>query len=354
MGAPTSGRGALRPTRTPLDEIGRAERLAPRFGPVREIVREPLSQASSFSGASHERLRVQHEDGRETHLVVKRTDSECDWTCRLTGASTSREVSLLDADELAEVWDVFECPYVAYGESGSSAALLMRDLSAGLFPDVREPIAREAEDRLLGALAALHARFWTRPLASMPWLNTAAGVAGLTAMERATTPGALLPGEPVRSALVNGWAAVLSHAPARVVDWLRIPVAERAAEWDRLPRTLVHGDAKVANFALLEDGVAAFDWAMVGSAPCSLDLGWYLSVNATRLARSKEGVIAEYRSLLERALGTPFDDGAWRPLEDAAVELGARIMLWSKAGALVTRGTPQARAEWEWWMERLS
>ncbi|HEY7728921.1 MAG TPA: phosphotransferase [Candidatus Eisenbacteria bacterium] len=76
-----------------------------------------------------------------------------------------------------------------------------------------------------------------------------------------------------------------------------------SAERD-LPRTLLHGDAKVANFALMPDSrVAELDWALVGAGPASVDLGRYLAVNASRLARPKEEAVARYRTLLAERLG---------------------------------------------------
>jgi aminoglycoside phosphotransferase (APT) family kinase protein len=141
----------------------------------------------------------------------------------------------------------------------------------------------------------------------------------------------------------------MARVPEEVAQKLTRPGREWAQEWDDLPRTLLHGDVKVANFAIVEGGkVAAFDWAMCGAGPCSVDLGWYLAVNASRLAGTKEEVIARYRALLGIDLG----DATWRRLEDAAIILGARMLLWAKAAALES-GRAGAQEEWDWWMERL-
>ena len=116
----------------------------------------------------------------------------------------------------------------------------------------------------------------------------------------------------------------------------------------------MHGDVKVANFALVSDGgVAAFDWAMLGAGPCTIDLGWYLAVNASRLARAKEDVVRQYRARLEAALGAPLQASLWRSLERAAIVCGARMLLWSKALA-VDAERPGAHEEWRWWVDRLA
>jgi len=134
---------------------------------------------------------------------------------------------------------------------------------------------------------------------------------------------------------------------------MSVPAAKLAHLWRDLPRTLLHGDTKVANFALLPDGrVSAFDWSMVGAGPSTVDLGWYLAMNATRLARSKEEAIERYRMLLEDALGRRIPDGEWQRMVDLAVWCGARSMLWSKALALES-GREGVEDEWAWWVDRL-
>jgi aminoglycoside phosphotransferase (APT) family kinase protein len=131
------------------------------------------------------------------------------------------------------------------------------------------------------------------------------------------------------------------------------PGESLAPLWRDLPRTLLHGDTKVANFAVLPDGrVSAFDWSFVGAGPATLDLGWYLAMNATRLARSKESVMERYRELLEEALGRTIPAGEWERMTDLAVWCGARSMLWSKALALES-GRDGAEEEWQWWADRL-
>src|SRR5262249_28301397 len=149
---------------------------------------------------------------------------------------------------------------------------------------------------------------------------------------------AMLP-SPLRENVTRGWAAAMARVPDDVAERLTRPGCEWAREWDDLPKTLLHGDVKVANFAIFGDGgVAAFDWALTGVGPCSIGLGWYLAINASRLAGTKESVIARYRELL----GIDIDDATWRRLEDAAVVCGARMLLWSKAAALEA-GRPGAQ-----------
>jgi hypothetical protein len=88
------------------------------------------------------------------------------------------------------------------------------------------------------------------------------------------------------------------------------------------------------------------------SGPCTLDLGWYLAVNAGRLARTKEEVLSRYRALLEQALVRRIPDLTWQQLVRVAVLAGARLLLWAKALALADSSV-RAFREWDWWLEAL-
>ncbi len=314
---------------------------------------EPLSTVG-FSGASHRRLVAQLSSGETRRFVLKLCDPASEWTATRSGDRVGREWSLLAERALDPVWEAFVSPYVAYAVEGGRSGLLMEDLGAYVFPDVREPIARSHEDELLEAIARLHARFWRAPALATSWLGHASSTSEIVcpAVLDDVAGLALMP-PALRERLRLGWDVALERLPQRAARVLRFPTQTLREAWADLPETLVHGDVKVANFAPIpERGVAAFDWALVGTGPCTTDLGWYLAVNASRLTRSKEAVIARYRGLLERELGQVLDDALWARLEDVSVIYGARTMLWAK-GAQVAAGSDAAHAEWGWWVQRL-
>ena len=314
---------------------------------------EPLSTVG-FSGATHRRLVAVFPSGETRRFVLKLCDPAREWTAIRSGDRVGREWSLLAESSLDAVWDAFVSPYVAYAVESGQSGLLMDDLSAHVFPDMRDPIARSHEDDVLAAMARLHARFWHSPALSTSWLGRASStseVVGPNVLDDAAAL-ALMP-TALRDRLRIGWNAALTRVSPRAADVLRCPARVFKEAWDDLPQTLVHGDVKVANFAPIPGrGVAAFDWALMGAGPSTTDLGWYLAVNASRLSWSKEAVIARYRELLERELEQALDDALWARLEDVAVTYGARTMLWAK-GAQVAAGGETAHVEWTWWARRL-
>jgi len=335
-----------------IDQLSDPMFLGSQLGPVAGVTEEPMGTAG-FSGSGHTRLNVTLQSGGETRLVLKRTRLAADWTAYRTGDVLGREAMLLATPQLAGVWRAFRSPYLAWATEPGAVGLLMHDLAPRLFPDVREPIAIDAEDAVLDALARMHAMFWDSPALDLPWLGREAHLmACVGPIVIGDDPMPPLP-EALGKRVAEGWREAFRVLPARAADRLRDFASGRELPGGDLPRTLVHGDAKVANFAILPDGaVAAFDWAVVSRAPASVDLGWYLAVNATRLARGKEQVIARYRERLERWLANPIEAATWSRLVEAAALDGALMLLWSKALA-VRDGRAGAREEWDWWVERL-
>jgi hypothetical protein len=336
-----------------LDQATEPAALAALTGPVRALTRTPFHTVG-FTEARHERLALTLESGEHRTLVVKRIRVAADWTARRTGDTRGREAAMLAEPALGAVWEAFACPYVAFAAADGEIALVMEDLAAHLFPDVRAPLADEQEERLLHALATLHARFWASPTLELPWLARPEHFAGVLDARCAADPDAraALP-DALRASVADGWAAAVQRLPPRVARVVTAPATELAWLWDGLPRTLLHGDAKVANFALQPDGrVAAFDWALLGAGPATVDVGWYLAVNASRLAHTKEAALDRYRALLTPQLAAPLPDDVWERLVRAGIVVGARMLLWSKALAAAA-GRPGADAEWAWWAERL-
>lgn len=346
---------ALVPRLPTIDALTSRDGLSEALGvgAVASVRVEPLSTAG-YSGSTHQRLMVTYEGGRERSFVVKTVDIAHDWTLRVSDDNLGREAALLGAPELLGVWETFHRPYLAYAVQSGGFALLMEDLSDHLFPDVDEPISLEAEEAALSSLAGLHARYWESEVLNLPWLTRATENFGAMGPHALDSPGMQVSAPELREMMRRGWEACAKLLPADIFALLSWKKEEFARLCEGLPKTLVHGDAKVGNFAFMPDKkIAAFDWAMVGVAPPTVDLGWYLAINASRLARTKEEVVLRYRELLEGHLGRPLDEKLWTRMLDIGILYGAVMLLWTKALSLASM-TSTARREWSWWVSRLN
>jgi hypothetical protein len=326
--------------------------LSTILGPVRRVHVAAMSTVG-FTTAKHRRLVVEFADGHEEAFVLKETSPSTDWTAIRTRDAVGREVAILEEPSLAAIWECVTSPYVAYARENAMVAVLMRDLSPYLLPDVRAPLDVEQEIALLSALARLHARFWNfdDAPASLARSEDFVELIGPHCAESAAftkMPVAL------RDRIAHGWKGVARRAPTAVTALLDMPAADIVNEFMRGPNTVVHGDAKVANFAIDQRSstVWAFDWAIAGCAPAGVDLGWYLLINGSRIAESKEAALARYRARLAAERQRAMSESEWTELERCAVVCGAVMGLWSKA-VLVENDVPNADQEWDWWIGRL-
>lgn len=340
-----------------LESLTDPAALSTVVGAISNVERVSGSEApSGFSNSRHESIRITLRDGSRIRLRLKRMHIGEDWLARRAREDPpGREVSLLSEPSLAAVWACFTRAHLAYAVEGSEVGLLMEDLTDSFPPDVREPIPVDTEDALLDAIAAMHARFWESPALELPWLAKPEWCCDFLGPLQAGDEAALR-GAPqsIRNGVTNGWREALQLLPAEAGAKLTQSADRLWLAWSDLPKTLIHGDTKVANFAFVENrGVAAFDWSRLGAAPCTVDLGWYLAVNSTRLARGKDELIARYRELLESKLGRTLDGALWERMVEAGVVSGARMLLWSKALARQD-GTASRLADWDWWAARLA
>jgi hypothetical protein len=323
-------------------------------GPIKSMDRTVLA-TPSYTSARHERLIVTLESGDIRTFVVKYSRISEDWTSLRTSDAVGREPLVIETRELDPIWSIFESPYLGYAVEGSAYALLMRDLGPNLFPDVREPVTELEQEALLSSLARLHSQFQGSKVLELGWLN------GPGTPFRAMDPSIandtialpLLPPS-LAEGVTGGWEIARKELPASIMRILTVPPAEISQLWSTLPLTLIHGDAKIANFAALSNGsIAAFDWAWAGVAPSAVELGWYLAVNATRISGTKDSLLDRYRVLLKEVGGVMFDPVQWSTFRKTAVVAGARMLLWKKALSFAG-GADRSIEEWYWWKNELA
>ena len=336
-----------------IDDLTNPELLGRLIGLVAKIDKQPFS-AVGFSGSVLERVRVLLETGTTRNFVLKETRLNNEWLSLRTNDAIGREAALLDEDKLAKVWNIIHCPYVAFAREIDCTGLLMDDLTEHLFPDTREPIDVISEDIIIDRIASLHALFWGgNEIRNLNWLVRPFDYLSLLAPGEHKQDNYCPPPEKLRSNISEGWKLALQLLPSAVMNFLSKPAEEIFEPWKDLPVTLLHGDLKIANMAILPNKqLALFDWPAIGCAPCGMELGWYIAVNATRLARTKEEFVSHYRHCLESHLRFSIDENIWQRMKRLAVITGAMMLLWNKALGWKS-GTQKGIDEWEWWKDQL-
>ena len=329
-----------------------AKELQSQFGPFTDLAVEPIV-TDGFSGAEFYRIKLVYPGGRENNLILKEVNLNEDWFSCRTGDTLGREAAILNVPELESIFEIFFLPYHKTGATPSKIGLLMEDVSDGLFPSERIVLDQSDQDLMLDKLAELHAGYWESPIMeSLPWLHQMEDfIYVMGPLDHLNYTGNWAKSLP--QMIKESWEMAMTLLPGHLQELFLMPADDITRPWKDLPRTLVHGDTKIANFAKGKDGrLGLLDWAFTGHAPCTFDIGWFLAVNASRLAEPKEAILLKYRSMLELHLDYTLDEELWQQLEQAGIVTGAFMLLWSKARG-VKEGRAGANNEWEWWINRL-
>ena len=331
--------------RRTLDDLLAANSLA-------GVPEEPFPN-DGWSGARLTRIRR----GSEA-FVLKRTSWATDWICRATRDRAVREAFV--ATGQVSLPEAVVAPYLGAAADGTGAAILMPDLSGTLIAwDSAAEGAIEVPtlDRVLDAMAALHARPWVTNLdaaGDWPWCPIRERIELLT---RVSAERYRAEGLAVGHRFLDGWEAFDRLAPPAAVDLVHRltahsgPLLKALAE---LPSADLHGDLKLANVGPLPDGrVAMIDWQMASRAPVAVELGWFLVSNVASLPEPPDAVLDRYRRSTE-AQGAELGD--WEAQVDLASVVGLLLRGWRK-GLDAETGTPTG---WDtsgvddlaWWCDR--
>ncbi len=303
----------------------------------------PLAH-NGFSGA---RLSSIVQAGER--YVLKRMRYADDWIMRVTNDVACREAQFAASSLPERLPPGLTVPTLGAARDGDGYALLMRDVSHALLPE-SGIVSSATMDAVLQRLAEMHAAFWDDPLSDAPvdWLD-----ANLRSMMLSPSTGHMLVEEGNDFGMARGWEMFERFATpdaARTTRALFEDAAPLNALLASLPRTLIHGDAKLANMAPEADGTLwLLDWALVSHAPVAFELAWFLTVNSSRLPWPLDGTIERYAGHLERALGRErFVLADW-PRQQAAIALSGLLLGgWMKA-LDHEAGRPDELA---WWCER--
>jgi hypothetical protein len=319
-------------------------------GPLRSVMVAPLV-SNGTTRSAFQTLYVTLETGETRRFVAKHIDLNADWTAVFSGDRIGREALILEDPECKSVWIPFRCPYVGFAAQGMTICLLMHDLTACVWPTERSPLPVGSEESLIVALAEMHAAFWHTSLVTRPWLAQPHSLADLSRVIPRDSKGIQ---HPFAARVSRGWELVHQLLPARVNELLALPGDAICRAFGSSGVTLLHGDAKIANFAFHRDGsVSAFDWALLGAGPVAIEMGWYIARNARTLSRSKEDTLKAYHNHLIMIRPESREDLQFDDFLRHSIVWGALRHLWRKALAL-DAAEPGSELEWEWWAEHLS
>ncbi len=349
-----------------LDRVLRDHRLE-------RVAEEPFPN-DGWSGAALTRLRR----GGGDRFILKRNSLARDWIAKATAdGPVLREAWMASRARFLEQFfsNRMRPSYLGVGRDGDGFGILMPDLTGVLF-DWAKPISVEELDHVLAGLGAMHAYWWADRdggLGSIlgdpdwalggPWCPIRERITLIcrSSLER---PGPQR--DAVAHRLLPGWDAFdrLATAAARdLIGMLDDDPQPLVDALERQPKTLIHGDLKLANIGIGADGVVeTVDWQMVSIAPIAIELGWFLVANVASLPLEPDEILRRYAGHLDHGHLDP-DDGWMRPqfdldwpAVDAAILVGLLLRGWRKgmdaeAGITLASGVTAAE-DLAWWCER--
>lgn len=350
------------PTQAPLAPL--EPEIAAIFASLRgqpsldTLERAPLVSPESATLAPLERVSLDV-DGQRARYVVKRITRLGDWLSRATDDRLIREHQLAASGLFAALPAGVASATIASTSISQGAAIIMRDVSAGLMPPGDARVSPAQLHVSLNGLAAMHAQF-----AGFP--DERAQRIGLNRLESWLTPlspatarreATRHPRDPFTPLIDPGWAAFASLAP-RAWDLIGPLLDDPRPLANALRRhtpTLVHGDAKAANFAIEDDALVLFDWSTTTVGPGALDLAWYLCINAHKLPCSKTEAIEVYRSARARLGVLPHAGDEWERELALALLTSPMRLGWLRAYSAVNAAGERSerdRREIEYWAGR--
>ena len=233
-------------------------------------------------------------NGLPATLIVKLA-AETDDAAR---ADLLREKYAREAQFYSVVWPNIgartpACYFVAYQSEPSGIALLLQDLEGARFGDAALGWTREDAERVVDALASLHATWWSDPrLEQWQWL---ANVGDSTAQLQRLSER--------RPVFLDRFGDDVSPALQRLTERLSAAHSRLLSRLGGKPTTLLHVDAHLDNIAFVgpaeQTEAVLFDWQGAGRGLGVLDLALFLTGGSTEQRRTHEReLIARYHQRL--------------------------------------------------------
>lgn len=250
-------------------------------------------------------------------LILKRVSATWDYFMRVSDDRHGREAAIWASGLLDRLPPEMTRAYLAVARDGKGWAILMRDIAGSLLSS-GAPISSHDHERIITALAAMHAAYWDivpDPLLCDPWHHY-----------HVVSPDAAQsdPGEhgALHHSIIDGWeklATLLDPGVARQALALANDPAPLVAALAPLPQTLTHADARPANIGIEDGRVLLIDWALAGRDVAGLDLVWYIAGAGARGPMAREDSLALYERELAARLGPRHDRAVWTAIRDLSL-----------------------------------
>lgn len=285
----------------------------------------------------------------EPSLMVKQAHPAIDWVALCTRDEKRRAVRLWSEGVFERLPSEVETAVIACGEWADGYGILMWHLGAEML-EFGAPLPAWMDEAFLDAMAALHASYWE----DVRLADRALGLCTVEAQVRNVSPlrvREVYGDEPAWPRwIIESWEEALPEIidPGLVRDLQSLiddplPIATALAPY---PKTLVHGDLRLANVGLRGSADRAqchfIDWGRAAFATPALDLGWYLGFSAIEWQADVDERIATYEGRLRAHLGDRWPVDSWERQREIGLLAG---LLQSIFGCRAYWGVRQARAE---------
>ncbi len=250
------------------------------------VERAPFTGPGAYSGNPLERYVMA--DG--SAFVVKHIAPAWDWLMRAT-RDDGREALLHRDGVLSSLPAALSSPVVDVVEHDGGWAVVMRDAGTELFTGARS-FTRDETRQLLGAAAALHARYESFDASYLCSIEDRLLLFSAATAERERLEPDVAPKLDARV-----WELFADGVPADVAEVVFALVRDIGPLCDRLrarPTSLCHGDLKPTNLGFSADrALLAIDWQLACAAPPAVDFVWMLNF-AHRFEASMDEMEADF------------------------------------------------------------
>ena len=324
------------------------------------VTTHPFLTEYNKSGSHLQRVEINH--GRCPSLILKQISLGANWLMRATNDDRCRSVAMWSQGLLDLLPRKIDHATIACARDGDDWAILLRDVSDTLLPDL--PFSQGDNEFMLEAMAALHATFFESEqlkdadLGLCNLFDLYSMFSPLTGKREAGGPDEI----PIR--ILEGWEMVKTAVPPEVAEIIfplldsPVPLCDALG---RYPHTLVHGDWRHANQGLERNQhlrLVLLDWQLAAAAPPAVELGRALATNSPFFPVSKEEVIAIYKINLARLLGPRFSESWWGPqlalsLLGGFLQDGWAIVLKATHWRVGVKARQQWQADLGWWADQV-